>query len=56
MRLEIVNFWKFKVHWVEQQHEYKRQKRGVHHQRVVTRGIQPRFADPLWDEQWYLVS
>jgi len=42
------------VHWVEQQHEYKRDKRGVHHQRVVTRGIQPRFADPLWEEQWYL--
>ena len=31
-------------------------KRGVHHQRIATRGIEPRFADPLWDEQWYLVS
>ena len=41
--------------WVEQQHEYTRQKRGSHHQDIVTRGIEPRFADPLWDEQWYLV-
>lgn len=40
--------------WAEQQHEYVREKRGVHHQRITTRGIQPRFADPLWDEQWYL--
>lgn len=40
--------------WAEQQHEYVREKRGVHHNRITTRGIQPRFADPLWDEQWYL--
>jgi len=40
--------------WAEQQHEYTRQKRGSHHQQIVTRGIEPRFADPLWDEQWYL--
>ena len=44
-----------KVLWVEQQHEKVRQKRGHHHQKVVARGITPRFADPLWDEQWYLV-
>ena len=31
-------------------------KRGSHHEKVVERGIVPRFADPLWDEQWYLVS
>jgi len=42
------------VIWAERQHTLKRAKRGVHHQKVVTRGIQPRFADPLWDEQWYL--
>ena len=42
--------------WAEQQHEYVRDKRGVHHQRIQTRGLQPRFADPLWEEQWYLVS
>ena len=42
--------------WAEQQHEYVREKRGMHHNRITTRGIQPRFADPLWDEQWYLVS
>lgn len=42
------------VDWVEQQHEYVREKRGLHHQQIVTRGIEPRFADPLWDEQWYL--
>lgn len=42
------------VVWVEQQHEYNRVKRGVHHQHLATRGIEPRFADPLWDEQWYL--
>ncbi|XP_065059960.1 neuroendocrine convertase 1-like [Rhopilema esculentum] len=40
--------------WVEQQYEIVRKKRGYHHQRVVARGINPRFADPLWDEQWYL--
>lgn len=44
-----------KVLWVEQQHEKVREKRGYHHQKVVARGIRPRFADPLWDEQWYLV-
>jgi len=42
------------VLWVEQQHEKVREKRGHHHQKVVARGIRPRFADPLWDEQWYL--
>jgi len=42
------------VIWAEQQHEYVRHKRGVHHQRIQTRGIQPQFADPLWEEQWYL--
>ena len=44
------------IDWVEQQHEYVREKRGLHHQQIVTRGIEPRFADPLWEEQWYLVS
>lgn len=42
------------IDWVEQQHEYVREKRGLHHQQIVTRGIEPRFADPLWEEQWYL--
>lgn len=42
------------VIWAERQRTLARSKRGVHHQKVVTRGIQPRFADPLWDEQWYL--
>jgi len=44
------------VVWAEQQHEYIRTKRGVHHQRIESRDIQPKFVDPLWDEQWYLVS
>ncbi|EDO47748.1 predicted protein, partial [Nematostella vectensis] len=42
------------VTWVEQQHEKVREKRGFYHDRMVARGIVPRFKDPLWDAQWYL--
>lgn len=43
-----------KVIWAEQQHEKIRVKRGHFHDRMVARGILPRFTDPLWDGQWYL--
>ena len=42
--------------WAEQQHEKIRTKRGHFHDMMVRRGLVPRFQDPLWDEQWYLVS
>ena len=42
--------------WAEQQHEKIRVKRGHFHDRMIARGIVPRFTDPLWDAQWYLVS
>lgn len=42
--------------WAEQQHEKIRVKRGHFHDRMTARGIVPRFNDPLWDAQWYLVS
>lgn len=41
--------------WAEQQHEKIRVKRGHFHDRMIARGIVPRFNDPLWDAQWYLV-
>ena len=44
------------VIWAEQQHEKIRVKRGHFHDRMIARGIVPRFTDPLWDAQWYLVS
>ena len=44
------------VKWAEQQHEKIRVKRGHFHDRMTARGIVPRFDDPLWDAQWYLVS
>ena len=44
------------VLWAEQQHEKTREKRGHYHDMMVRRGLVPRFQDPLWDEQWYLVS
>lgn len=44
------------VIWAEQQHEKIRVKRGHFHDRMIARGIVPRFTDPLWDGQWYLVS
>lgn len=43
------------VSWAEQQHEKVRVKRGYFHDRMVARGVVPRFRDPLWDAQWYLV-
>jgi len=43
-----------KVIWAEQQHEKIRVKRGHFHDRMIARGIVPRFTDPLWDAQWYL--
>ena len=43
------------VMWAEQQHEKIRVKRGHFHDRMTARGIVPRFNDPLWDGQWYLV-
>ncbi|XP_078374046.1 LOW QUALITY PROTEIN: neuroendocrine convertase 1-like [Oculina patagonica] len=43
-----------KVIWAEQQHEKIRVKRGHFHDRMIARGIVPRFSDPLWDAQWYL--
>lgn len=43
------------VIWAEQQHEKIRVKRGHFHDRMTARGIVPRFSDPLWDAQWYLV-
>ncbi|XP_068686923.1 uncharacterized protein [Montipora foliosa] len=42
------------VMWAEQQHEKIRVKRGHFHDRMIARGIVPRFNDPLWDAQWYL--
>lgn len=42
--------------WAEQQHEKIRVKRGHFHDRMTARGIVPRFDDPLWDAQWYLVG
>ena len=44
------------VMWAEQQHEKIRVKRGHFHDRMTARGIVPRFDDPLWDAQWYLVG
>ena len=51
----INKIFTFQVMWAEQQHEKIRVKRGHFHDRMIARGIVPRFNDPLWDAQWYLV-
>lgn len=52
----IIITFLLQVVWAEQQHEKIRVKRGHFHDRMTARGIVPRFNDPLWDGQWYLVS
>ena len=54
IKIIIITFL-MQVMWAEQQHEKIRVKRGHFHDRMTARGIVPRFNDPLWDGQWYLV-
>jgi len=35
-------------------HHHYRVKRGTHHEDSISKNLQPKFKDPLWEEQWYL--
>lgn len=52
----VIVFFSPKVSWAEQQYEMKRSKRAPLGGECKDCSVDKLFDDPMWNQQWYLVS